>query len=104
MRKIKVNLKKPNIWLNSWFSLHDELIKAVKKNNSDKKIVLMAVINSWTNLKYASEELKNDKEVVMFAVKSDWNAIAHASDKLKNDKDIILASIKNSYFKKKWAL
>ena len=48
-------------------------------------MVLEAVKQNGSALKYASEELKNDKEVVLEAVKQDGFALEYDSYELQND-------------------
>jgi hypothetical protein len=60
---------------------------------NDYDIVLQAVKNNGSNLRFASEELQNNYIIVLEAVKNNGLSIQWASYKLQNDKDIIIESI-----------
>lgn len=102
MKKNKKEVLNINIkWKTSSINWTNDILKVLKDNPDDIKIVLSAVNVFWWNLMYASDWLKNNKEVVLAAVNNYWRAINYASESLKIDKQVILASIKNSYFKKR---
>ena len=50
---------------------------------------VMAAVQHWYVLRYASATLKNDKEVVMAAVQQNGYALKHAYATLQNDKEVI---------------
>ena len=61
----------------------------------DREIVLEAVKNDGSALKYASENLKEDREIVLEAVKNDGSALEYASENLKEDREIVLEAENN---------
>ena len=61
---------------------------------TNKEIVLAAVINHGSSLQYASSLLKNNKEIVLAAVMQDGHALKYSSDLFQNDEEIIYESIK----------
>lgn len=64
----------------------------------DRAIMLAAVKQHWSAIKYASPELRVDREIVLAAVTRGWRAIKHASDAALTDRDIVLAAVaQNGY-------
>ena len=63
---------------------------------ADREVVLAAVRNSGTSLKYASEALKDDREVVLEAVRNNGIALKYASDTLKADHEVVLEAVQNN--------
>ena len=63
---------------------------------ADREVVLEAVRNSGTSLKYASDTLKDDREVVLEAVRNNGIALKYASDTLKADHEVVLEAVKNN--------
>ncbi len=95
--------------------------KQIKKDPSDKKLILEAIKTCAYVLYFISDDLKNDKEFVkeivktspmglifldpkfqndkeiaLEAVKVDGNALGILNEVLKNDKDVVITALKNS--------
>ena len=66
------------------------------KKDSYKNLVLRAIKENYTALKYASINLQNDEEVVLEAVKIHGLAVEFASNDLRNTKEIVLEAIKQN--------
>ena len=90
------------------------IMKAVNQNSSvlkyaseelknDKEIVLAAVKQACLTLEYASEELRGDREIVLEAVKQYGFALEYASEELKNDREFMLEALKQYGFALKYA-
>ena len=90
------------------------VLEAVKQDNSvlkyvserlknEKEVVLEAVKQDGCVLQYLSERLKNDKEVVLEAVKQQGYALKYTSERLKNDKEVVLEAINQNVFALKYA-
>lgn len=87
-----------------WIKDKDVVLSMIKLDSSilyytpfknDKEVVLTAVQQEGSSLRYASPELQNNKEVVLTAVNQNGESIRYASEDLQNDKDIALASVTN---------
>ena len=64
------------------------------KNN--REIVLAAVNNFGSALRYAPEQFQNDREIVLAAVNNNGLALRRVLPELRRDYEIILAAIKNN--------
>ena len=71
-------------------------IHEISTDNNDREVVMAAITQDGSALRYASDKLKNDREVVMAAVKKNGWAFRYASDKLKNDREVVMAAINNT--------
>ena len=69
------------------------LFQAIEAN---RKVVLNAVSERGSNLRYVDPLFKADKEVVMTAVKTNGLALSFADHALKADPDVALAAVKNN--------
>ena len=52
-------------------------------------------MTDWNNKEEVLEELQADREVVLVAVKQDGSALRYASDKLRADKEVVLVAVKS---------
>ncbi len=66
------------------------------KGNQD--IILEAVRQDGTALRFASDELKQDREIVLAAAGQDGTSIRFASDELRKDPEIALAAVTQDGF------
>jgi hypothetical protein len=62
----------------------------------DEDIVLAAVQEDGTALRYASARLKDDKEVVLVAVEQNGEALKFADEKLKSDREVVLTAVEQN--------
>jgi|GEM_PF-3909481 len=69
----------------------------------DPDVVLAAVRNSGTALKYASLRLRDDPCIVRAAVEQDGMALQYAGPKSRADRDIVLIAVKEDYGAFKYA-
>ena len=67
-----------------------------EKIRGDREIVMVAVKQYGTALKYAVKNLKKDKQIVLEAVKSDGLALQYADKSLQQDREVVLAAVKNA--------
>ena len=63
--------------------------------NASKEVVLAAVKNKGTALRFAGHVLRADKEVVLAAVRKDGSALYYASPDLREDKEVVMAAVQN---------
>lgn len=54
----------------------------LKKFSKDKQVIIAAVKNNGSNLKFADKQLKADKEVVLEAMKNDIDSLKLADKKI----------------------
>ncbi len=67
-----------------------------EKIRGDREIVMVAVKEHGTALKYATNALQNDKQIVLEAVKNDGLALQYADKSLRNDREVVLVAVKNA--------
>ena len=63
---------------------------------SDKDVVLAAVMQTGFTLKYVRNELNADRDVVLAAVTKDGDALKYAAQELQADKRIVLAAVRQN--------
>ncbi len=68
-------------------------VTAVRMCHSSREVVLRAVSQKGSALKYASTEISRDREVVMCAVRQNGRALSDASDLLQNDVGVVLCAV-----------
>ena len=66
---------------------------ASEELRADRETVLVAVRNCGSALRYASEELRADPAIVLAAVSQNGCALRYASAELKADREIVLAAV-----------
>ena len=68
-------------------------------------IVLKAIAQDGTSLKYASEELRKDREFVLKVIETDRWALQFASEELLKDRDVVLKAVEKDNEKdNRWVL
>jgi hypothetical protein len=64
----------------------------------DKEVMLAAVKETGTALRYASARLQDNEEVVLAAVNQNGTALTYASARLKDDEAIVLAAVEQDSY------
>jgi hypothetical protein len=64
------------------------------EKNDDYDVVMAAVKQSGTALRFASKRLQDDEAIVLAAVNSDGLSLIYASDRLRDDYDVVLAAVR----------
>ena len=72
-----------------------ELDMVLINMRNNEEVVLCAVQQNGSALRFASDEMKNNPVVVLCAVQQDGNALRHASDEMKNNQVIVLCAVRH---------
>lgn len=83
---------------------YDSAYREILKDfHQDKEIILKAILNDPSLLKYAHEDLKQDRTFILDAVRRSGLALQFADDSLKKDREIVLEAVRSSGWALQWA-